>query len=97
MSKWQFIPDEYEWKVYKDGELYCTFGLGQTEFKGTDLFVIIDPHDPQELLDLVLELIFQMEEETGEPFPDTDDGIDDKWCLEEEMFCVLAREFGGVR
>lgn len=93
INKWKLISTGYEWELYKNGDLYYTFGLGQTEYKGTDLFNIDDPHDPQQLLDLVLELIFEMEEETDIYFSYEEV----KWELEEEMFSVLSEAFGGVR
>ena len=93
MNEWKFIPTKYEWKLYRNGTLYFTFGLGQTEFEGVALFKIDNPNNPQEVLDLVLELIFQMEEETGIYFTDEEE----KWRLEETMFSVLTDAFDGVR
>lgn len=93
MTSWKFIPTEYAWELYRDGKLYFTFGLGNTEYKATDLFEIEDKHDPQELLDLVLELIFEMEEETEDYFSDEEE----KWELENVMFETLSNAFGGTR
>lgn len=91
--KWDFIKDKHEWHLYRNGYLYFVFGLGNTEYKADDLFKIEDKHDPQQVLDLVLELIFIMEEETGE-YWDEDNGKDE---LVDCLFSVIAREFGGVR
>ena len=93
MNKWKFVCTGYEWELYKNEKLYFTFGLGQTEFKGTDLFNIDDPHNPQELLDLVLDLIFEMEEETENYFLDEEE----RWELENVMFETLSNAFGGTR
>lgn len=93
MNKWDFIKVKHEWHVYRNGDLYFTFGLDLEDMLG-DLFKNEkDKHDPQQVLYLVLELIFIMEEETCEYW--TDDDI--KYALIDCMFKAVAKEFGGVR
>lgn len=94
MTNWKFIPTEYTWELYRNGKLYFTFGLGNTEYKVTDLFEIEDKHDPQEVLDLVLELIYEIEDETEIYFLRDSNGYDN---LVDCMFSTLAKAFGGVR
>lgn len=89
MADWRFFPNRYEWRLYKNGDLYYTWGLGNTEYEADDLFKIDDKGDPQQVLDLVLELIFIMEEETGEYYNE-DNGRDE---LVDCMFTEFAQRW----
>lgn len=105
-NDWRFVPTEHTWELYKNGNLFFTFGLGNDEFTPKTLihFIGYEPYDVdvQAILDTVLGMILEMEMElelpedwlrTEEEKEENIEDEEERYHLVDIMFSALRNHF----